>query len=170
MKYKVYQRKLMEIAGWACLIVALAIAVGFSRRIFFPSYDAEYALLLIFPAVLFLLSICEIYIGRRPRLYVDGEKLVCYPRWKRKFSCSISDISERSTRLRADYDGLIIGGAAGYAASLGRSGMYYDVTYRMKDGSVIRVETRMINAQILDNAVKGYLFPEEYPQDEITEE
>lgn len=98
-----------------------------------------------------------IYCLMRPRIKVCRNKMICYPRFKKKEVIEISDITQRRTEIFNDKSAVSFAGAAGYGATGGKSGVLMKITYFVKEREIITIHTGMRNAQKLELSVKKAL-------------
>ena len=138
------------------LFVALSAALIFFNSIVEDKEPAGTIFLwIVLCSVFVLCSAFEVYRTVRPRVKVSGGSLECFPMWKRKRTADISKIDSRKSDW---YNALpTLFGALGYAANRGRSTRFCLISYYMNGELMITVDSRMKNAQRLDEAVKASL-------------
>lgn len=139
-RYTVRRKTAGEAAGWIGLILFLLLAVLLTWLNLLPGpKEAPETLALEYAAALGLAALCaaQILRERRPRVEVRGEELLCFPRGKRKRAARMGDITARRSFGRSS-----------------RGARYLEIAYYTGDGELIRLDTRMTNADRLDAAVK----------------
>lgn len=102
--------------------------------------------------VLAALCAYAIYRERRPRIVVQGDALVCFPRWKRRQTAFIGEITSRRVTVGTTLPTRDSSGGPGFYGT-----MCYEITYIAGEKELITIHTRMENANRFDSAVKKVL-------------
>lgn len=111
-------------------------------------------------AVAALLCTKGLYDELRPRVVVEGDSLLYYPRWKKPCRYRIGEITGRKTWLINDDAMRVIGPLFGTIGAIATNDMdtsRFELTYFIGEEPAIKIHTGMKNARRLDEAVKAHL-------------
>lgn len=107
-----------------------------------------------------LLCAAALYDESRPRVTVEGDALLYYPKWKKVRRYRIGEITGRQTRLVNDDTLKAIGpmfGLLGSAAVKDMDQTRFEISYLIDGEPAVRIHSGMKNACRLDDAVKAHL-------------
>lgn len=171
MRYKVTRKGGEKVIGWVCLFIMMIfplmhlilIIAGESLGI---AFDIIFSL---FYATFIGLGAFLIYRGSRPKVIVEGNGMKYYPPFEKPICISMSDICGRRIS-KSETDTMVAmaaGGAAGgligvlislgISAAAGKKKMPLYISYKTRDGKIISIDSRMKNADLLDQSIIQHL-------------
>lgn len=167
MKYKVTRKGGEKVIGWICLC-SFMIFLWFHLILIIAGESLGIAFDLIISSFWFVfigLGVFLIYRGSRPKVIVEGNGMKYYPPFEKPICINISDVcgrrvskSQTDTMVVATTGG-VVGGFIGVLISLGISAasekkkMPLYISYKTRDGKIISIDSRMKNADLLDQSI-----------------
>lgn len=161
MNYNVTDKPIRICFGWFSVVFFVAFLALFVFMSFFTEIgalsDRSFTVFgCTFLTVIIAISVFNLHRTLHPRLKIRGSKLTYYPRWGRKVTLDISEITKRQTSsyLKNLYVG---GGLAGYFTPGGRAGVDKEITYFCDGIETVVFHTGMVNAEKLDSMIRKQL-------------